>query len=88
MSNLFCNRVKYTTKNDKRQIYFTKFPGRKPRSFRSRMNARPRELDHSAMLKKHLYFRLNCGIIILHGGGGFHLSQESATAPFGSGITM
>ncbi len=52
------------------------------------MNVRPIELDQSVMLKKHFTLSTNCGIIILHGGGGFHLSQESATAPFGSGITM
>ena len=42
----------------------------------------------SKLSKKHLIFFVNCGLIFLHGGGGYYLPLGSATAPFSSGITM
>ena len=51
-------------------------------------NAYPIELDQSVMLKKHFTLSTNCGILILHCGGGVYLPLGSATAPIRLGITM
>ena len=56
--------------------------------FSGEIQTRPRALGQGVFLKKHLTFFVNCGLIFLHGGGGFDLSLESATAPVRSGLTL
>ena len=67
---------------------YPRLPSLKLPRFSGEIQTRPCELDQSVFLKKHLTFFVNCGLIFLHGGGGFDLSLESATAPVRSGLTL